>query len=171
MQLPWTKRTPAPFSERESAAVQGAQMAGFFRKRPFTLGIDLLVDGRPYVDALPELRTAYDWRRFCRGFGSLKTERLRGRVYLSRDEARSDMSDYTEVFYNRQRRHGHLDTIHADLVQCGIQMRLCPGSYVGIRPIASSMRFDALSLFNDTRIPFRNSLRIALKPMGHEIST
>lgn len=71
-----------------------------------------------------------DWRRFChehglevsmsrRGncwdnsvaesfFSSLKKERARGRVYGSREEARSDVFDYIEVFYNRQRRHGHL---------------------------------------------------------------
>jgi putative transposase len=33
---------------------------------------------------------------------------MRGRVYGGREEARSDMFDYIEVFYNRQRRHGHL---------------------------------------------------------------
>ena len=71
-----------------------------------------------------------DWRRFCREhglevsmsrrgncwdnsvaesfFSSLKKERVRGRVYGSREEARSDVFDYIEVFYNRQRRHGHL---------------------------------------------------------------
>jgi putative transposase len=41
-------------------------------------------------------------------FSSLKKERVRGRVYGSREEARSDVFDYIEVFYNRQRRHGHL---------------------------------------------------------------
>ncbi len=71
-----------------------------------------------------------DWRRFCREhglavsmsrrgncwdnsvaesfFSSLKKERVRSRVYASREEARSDVFDYIEVFYNRQRRHGHM---------------------------------------------------------------
>jgi putative transposase len=71
-----------------------------------------------------------DWRRFCqqhhltpsmsrRGncwdnavaesfFGSLKKERIRKRVYKTRELARADVFDYIEVFYNRQRRHDHL---------------------------------------------------------------
>jgi putative transposase len=71
-----------------------------------------------------------DWQRFCRAhgldvsmsrrgncwdnsvaesfFSSLKKERVRNRIYRTRDEARSDVFDYIEVFYNRQRRHGHV---------------------------------------------------------------
>lgn len=71
-----------------------------------------------------------DWRKFCqqhhltpsmsrRGncwdnavaesfFGSLKKERIRKRVYKTRELARADVFDYIEVFYNRQRRHEHL---------------------------------------------------------------
>lgn len=70
------------------------------------------------------------WARFCRDhrversmsrrgncydnavvesfFSSLKKERVRGRTYLSRDEARADVFDYIEVFYNRKRRHSKL---------------------------------------------------------------
>lgn len=71
-----------------------------------------------------------DWRRFCtahnlepsmsrRGncwdnavaesfFSSLKKERIRKRIYKTRDMARADIFDYIEVFYNRTRRHSHL---------------------------------------------------------------
>jgi len=35
-------------------------------------------------------------------------ERLRKRVYKTRELARADIFDYIEVFYNRQRRHDHL---------------------------------------------------------------
>jgi putative transposase len=64
-----------------------------------------------------------DWLRFCkehhllpsmsrRGncfdnavaesfFSSLKKERIRRRIYRSREEARADIFDYIEVFYNR----------------------------------------------------------------------
>jgi putative transposase len=74
-----------------------------------------------------------DWRRFClahelqpsmsrRGncwdnavaesfFSSLKKERIRRRVYKTRDLARADVFDYIEVFYNRVRRHTHLGGI------------------------------------------------------------
>jgi putative transposase len=41
-------------------------------------------------------------------FSSLKTERIRGKVYRSRDEARADMFDYIERFYNTIRRHSTL---------------------------------------------------------------
>ncbi|RZZ87198.1 IS3 family transposase [Pseudoxanthomonas winnipegensis] len=71
-----------------------------------------------------------DWQRFCcahglqasmsrRGncwdnavaesfFSSLKKERIRKRVYKTRELARADVFDYIEVFYNRTRRHSHL---------------------------------------------------------------
>ena len=38
-------------------------------------------------------------------FHSLKTERVRKKVYATRSEARQDIFDYIEVFYNRKRRH------------------------------------------------------------------
>ena len=38
-------------------------------------------------------------------FSSLKTERTARRVYRSRDEAKADVFDYIERFYNPKRRH------------------------------------------------------------------
>ena len=38
-------------------------------------------------------------------FSSLKTKRIRGRIYRSRDQARADVFDYMECFYNPRRRH------------------------------------------------------------------
>ncbi|WP_252293749.1 IS3 family transposase [Pantoea ananatis] len=71
-----------------------------------------------------------DWQRFCRAnnlapsmsrrgncwdnavaesfFSSLKKERIRKRIYKTRELARADIFDYIEVFYNRARRHSHL---------------------------------------------------------------
>lgn len=71
-----------------------------------------------------------DWPRFCRAnilapgmsrrgncldnevaesfFSSLNKERIRKRIYKTRDMARADIFDYIEVFYNRNRRHSHL---------------------------------------------------------------
>ena len=40
-------------------------------------------------------------------FSSLKKERVRGKIYRTRDEARRDVFDHIEMFYNLQRRHGH----------------------------------------------------------------
>ena len=74
-----------------------------------------------------------DWMRFCQSngltpsmsrrgnrwdnavaesfFSSLKNERIKRRVYKTRDLARADLFDYIEAFYNRTRRHGHLGGI------------------------------------------------------------
>jgi putative transposase len=41
-------------------------------------------------------------------FSSLKKERIKQRIYKTRDLARADVFDYIEVFYNRTRRHSHL---------------------------------------------------------------
>lgn len=41
-------------------------------------------------------------------FSSLKTERVHHRLYRSRDEARRDVFEYIEVFYNRVRLHSTL---------------------------------------------------------------
>lgn len=71
-----------------------------------------------------------DWLRFCQDhsletsmsrkgncwdnavaesfFSSLKKERVKKRIYKTRDLARADVFDYIEVFYNRKRRHSHL---------------------------------------------------------------
>lgn len=74
-----------------------------------------------------------DWVRFCKAhnivpsmsrrgncydnaaaesfFSSLKRERVRRRIYATRQEARADLFDYIEVFYNRTRRHSHLGNV------------------------------------------------------------
>ncbi len=71
-----------------------------------------------------------DWMRFCkehgldpsmsrRGncydnavaesfFSSLKKERIRRRIYSTRDDAKGDVFNYIELFYNSRRRHSYL---------------------------------------------------------------
>ena len=44
-------------------------------------------------------------------FSSLKTERIRGKVYRTRGEARADVFDYIERFYNAVRRHSTIGYI------------------------------------------------------------
>ena len=44
-------------------------------------------------------------------FASLKRERTRRRNYRTRDEARADVFDYIERFYNRKRRHSYVGNI------------------------------------------------------------
>ena len=44
-------------------------------------------------------------------FGLLKRERVNRVRYRTREEARADLFDYIEVFYNRKRRHGYVGNI------------------------------------------------------------
>ena len=74
-----------------------------------------------------------DWIRFCkehgldpsmsrRGncydnavaesfFSSLKKERIRRRIYSTREDAKTDIFDYIELFYNSRRRHSYLNYV------------------------------------------------------------
>jgi putative transposase len=44
-------------------------------------------------------------------FGSLKKERVYSKSYKTRSQAKSDIVDYIEMFYNSFRRHSHLGYI------------------------------------------------------------
>ena len=41
-------------------------------------------------------------------FQLLKRERIKKKIYLSRDEAKSDIFEYIEMFYNSKRRHSSI---------------------------------------------------------------
>lgn len=80
-----------------------------------------------------------EWKRFCktnnlkpsmsrRGnchdnaamesfFSSLKKEKIRRYIFKTREEARAEVFDYIEVFYNRARRHQHLGNISPDVYE------------------------------------------------------
>ena len=47
-------------------------------------------------------------------FGVLKRERVNRVRYRTREEARADLFEYIEIFYNRKRRHGYLGNISPD---------------------------------------------------------
>ena len=44
-------------------------------------------------------------------FGSLKKEYIKRKIYNIREGAKSDIFEYIEVFYNRKRRHSHLNQL------------------------------------------------------------
>jgi len=44
-------------------------------------------------------------------FQLLKRERIKRRIYLTRAEARADVFDYIELFYNPKRGHSHNDQL------------------------------------------------------------
>ena len=53
-------------------------------------------------------------------FSSMKTERIARRVYRSREQARADVFDYIERFYNPMRRHstlGYLSPVQFEQAQ------------------------------------------------------
>jgi len=84
-----------------------------------------------------------DWLRFCRDhrlvpsmsrrgncwdnavaesfFSSLKKERIRKHIYRTRSEARSDVFDYIEMFYNSRRRHSHLGDVSPEAYEASKQ--------------------------------------------------
>ena len=42
---------------------------------------------------------------------SLKKERIKKRIYTTRELATAEIDDYIETFYNRTRRHSHLSGV------------------------------------------------------------
>jgi len=44
-------------------------------------------------------------------FQLLKRERIKRRIYKNREEARKDIFNYIEMFYNPVRRHGYNDNL------------------------------------------------------------
>jgi len=53
-------------------------------------------------------------------FSSMKTERVARKIYRTRDDARADLFDYIERFYNPKRRHstlGYLSPIEFEQMQ------------------------------------------------------
>jgi putative transposase len=81
-----------------------------------------------------------DWLRFCRDHrlppsmsrrgncwdnalaesfsSSLKKELVRRRIYRTREEAREDLFDYIEMFYNPRRRHSHIGGVSPEAFEC-----------------------------------------------------
>lgn len=86
-----------------------------------------------------------DWRRFCRKnrpepsmsrrgncwdnavaesfFASLKKERVKKRIYNTREMAIIDISEYIESFYNPKRRHSHIGGVSPDDFEAAARRR------------------------------------------------
>ncbi len=112
----------------EKRIVLDALLMAVWRRRPTNEVIVHSDQGSQYGSG--------EWLRFCREhrllpsmsrrgncydnavaesfFSSLKKERIGKKVYKTRDEARADLFDYIEVFYNRLRRHSHLGGVSPD---------------------------------------------------------
>lgn len=101
------------------------------------------------------MHTSDDWRKFLsahslvcsmsrRGnchdnapvesyFGLLKRERIRRRIYPTKEAARADLFDYIEMFYNPKRRHGSNGDVSPVEFERGYAQR---GSSVSTKPWA-----------------------------------
>ena len=62
-------------------------------------------EGQHQLRKLPSQRSGREF------FQLLKRDRIRRQVYATRDQARGEIFDYIEMFYNRQRRHGFNDQL------------------------------------------------------------
>ena len=79
---------------------RGCQYAsGEYRRLLKAYGMDASMSG---------MGNCYDNAPMESFFGTLKTELVHHRVYSSREEAKTDIFEYIEVFYNRQRLHSSL---------------------------------------------------------------
>ncbi len=47
-------------------------------------------------------------------FSSLKKERIKKRIYATRDLATAEIYDYIEMFYDPNRRHSHLSGVSSE---------------------------------------------------------
>ena len=56
-------------------------------------------------------------------FSSLKKERIKKQTYKNRDLARADVADYIDAFYNRSRRHSHLDGLSPEQFEAAHKVR------------------------------------------------
>jgi len=85
------------------------------------------------------------WRRFCRShnldpsmsrrgncwdnavaesfFSSLKKERIKKRIYKTRDLAKADISEYIDSFYNTTRRHAHIGGVSPEAFEAAARLR------------------------------------------------
>lgn len=64
-------------------------------------------------------------------FSSLKKERIRKKIYRTQNEARLDIFDYIEIFYNRNRRHSHLGGMTPEAFERAFENRQPVSSKVG----------------------------------------
>ena len=59
-----------------------------------------------------------------RFFSTLKKLRIRKKIYATRYDARSDIFDFIELFYNSKKRHSHVGGVSPSQFEADYLMRL-----------------------------------------------
>jgi putative transposase len=94
-----------------------------------------------------------DWHRFCKAhgltpsmsrrgncwdnavaesfFSSLKKERVRRKIYPTKEEAKADLFDYIEMFYNPRRRHSHIGGVSPEAFERASRQDLVVSTKLG----------------------------------------
>ena len=62
-----------------------------------------------FITSMSRRGNCYDNAAMESFFSSLKKEKTRGKIYNTREELKTELFDYIEVFYNRVRRHSYLN--------------------------------------------------------------
>lgn len=94
--------------------------------------IRLLLNDNGVTCSMSRSGNIWDNAAFESFFSSLKTERTARKTYRSRDEAKADLFDYIERFYNPKRRHATLGY----LSQLSLKERLGSLSMVSVKSAA-----------------------------------
>ena len=64
-----------------------------------------------FITSMSRRGNCYDNAAMESFFSSLKKEKTRAKVYNTREELKTEIFDYIEVFYNRVRRHSYLNYV------------------------------------------------------------
>jgi len=102
--------------------VEGALRMAICRRRPkpgaifhsdrgsqyCSLDFQKLLKSHGLISSMSRKGDCWDNAVVERFFGSLKTERVVFTKYKTRDEAKQDIIDYIEMFYNSKRSHSYL---------------------------------------------------------------
>lgn len=105
----------------EKSLVTQAMLLAVWRRKPKTMVIVHSDQGAQYTSdecqrfmkyhnidpSISRRGNCYDNAVAESFFHSLKSERIKNRIYKTREEAKADIFDYIEWFYNTQRRHSH----------------------------------------------------------------
>ncbi len=95
-------------------------------------------------------------------FSSLKTERTAHKTYRTRDDARADVFDYIERFYNAKRRHstiGYRSPMEFEMKAVGSALTFVPARPTITAAQIEAIRFMILSSFVKPGLLISNALQ------------